>query len=128
MWRKGILRYSGDQAQSKRWHVNNVSTLPTTHHNRFMLPGHKSLCYSLKGFRSGFGYQQAAELDSCLATASAMPQARRFRRTFSPHDRFRHGVSAPCHADFRTATVNSSSLPRSFGGNPFETLRKLCGT
>jgi hypothetical protein len=34
---------------------------------------------------------------------------------------------APCHADFRTAIGNSSSLPGSFGGNHFETLRKLCG-
>lgn len=35
--------------------------------------------------------------------------------------------SALCQADFRTAAGNSSSLPRSFRGNRFEPLRKLCG-
>jgi hypothetical protein len=28
-----------------------------------------------EGVLAGFGYQQAAEFDSCLAMASAMPQA-----------------------------------------------------
>jgi hypothetical protein len=36
--------------------------------------------------------------------------------------RFRTG-----HADFRTTSGNASTLPRSAGGNHFETLRKLCG-
>jgi hypothetical protein len=36
--------------------------------------------------------------------------------------RFRTG-----HADFRAASGNASTLPRSAGGNHFETLRNCCG-
>lgn len=51
-------------------------------------------------------------------------------RLTSAFDSVRQGpvfIPRMAHADFRTLTGNSSSLPRSFGGNHFETLRKLCG-
>ena len=40
---------------------------------------------------------------------------------------FRHARFRTGHADFRTACGNASTLPRSAGGNHFETLRKLPG-
>jgi hypothetical protein len=131
-WRKQIPGIPAIRPQSKPWHVNNVSNLSiatksTSITTDSCFPAMRAFVISRRSFVQASG---SNKLPSSIPVghrssdaAGLLISPRVQPRTI----RLRHGISAPGHADVRNAIGNSSTLPRSFGGHHFETLRKLCG-
>jgi hypothetical protein len=101
-----------------------VSISCDTFARHFLLPA-RLLWFSLGHFLGPFARAKPTSREHatttpqlfCLLMIVAHLAQSQFRSA-----RFRTG-----HADFRTTSGNASTLPRSAGGNHFETLRKLCG-